>query len=217
MSEHEPTPQFTTAEFQELPPEHHGYFARGLLFGLGGALVGLAIYAGVVIFTGYEIGLVSLAVGFIVGRSVVLGSRGRTGTRYQVAAAVLTYFAVSMATIPVALTYLAQEEKDRAAITTDAAITASTTGSVEVKGDEPAEPFSLSRALFTLLLLGLASPFLQLQDMPGGLISIAILAFGIQIAWKTAATPPQSAGEVLAQASGPSSSDEPPTSLNLSR
>lgn len=216
MSEQEPTPQFATAEFQELPPEHHGYFARGLLFGLGGALVGLAIYAGVVIFTGYEIGLVSLAVGFIVGRSVVLGSRGRTGTRYQVSAAMLTYFAVSMATIPVAVTYLAQE-KDQAAITTDAAITASTTGSVEVKGDEPAGPFSLSRALVTLLLLGLASPFLQLQDMPGGLISIAILAFGIQIAWKTAATPPQSAEEVLAQASGPSSSDEPPTSLNLSR
>ena len=33
MSEHEPTPQFTTAEFQALPPEHPGYFARGLLFG----------------------------------------------------------------------------------------------------------------------------------------------------------------------------------------
>jgi hypothetical protein len=47
-------------------------------------------------------------------------------------------------------------------------------------------------ALGTLLLMGLASPFLELSDMPGGLIGLFILFIGMKFAWQfTAAKPMQ--------------------------
>jgi hypothetical protein len=38
--------------------------------------------------------------------------------------------------------------------------------------------------------MGLASPFLELQDPMHGLIGLVILFVGIQIAWKLTAGPP---------------------------
>jgi len=100
-------PQFATAEFDGLTDDSHGLFIRGLLFGIGGALLGLALYTAVGIITGLEIGLVALAVGWLVGKSIVTGSKGRTGRRYQIAALVLTYVAVSLSAVPIAVYYFA--------------------------------------------------------------------------------------------------------------
>ena len=61
----EQPPQFTTASFNDTPPDSHALFVRGLLFGVGGALLGLILYATVIISTHLEIGYVSLAVGYI--------------------------------------------------------------------------------------------------------------------------------------------------------
>jgi len=79
-----------------LPKDTHAAFTRGILFGIGGAIIGLILYSVVGIVTGLEIGYVSLAVGYIVGRAVLLGTSGIGGRRQQIAAAVLTYAAVSM-------------------------------------------------------------------------------------------------------------------------
>src|SRR5262245_3845919 len=78
-----------------LPKETRGAFARGLLFGVGGAIVGMILYSVVGIITGLEIGYVSLAVGYIVGRSILLGTSGFGGRRHQISAALLVYAAVS--------------------------------------------------------------------------------------------------------------------------
>src|SRR5262245_42257527 len=74
-----------------LPQDTHGAFSRGILFGIGGAIIGLILYSVVGIVTGLEIGYVSLAVGYIVGRAVLLGTAGVGGRRHQIAAALLTY------------------------------------------------------------------------------------------------------------------------------
>lgn len=74
-----------------------------MLFGLVGAAIGCALYSGFVILTNIEIGYMSLAVGFIVAKLMMVGSKGIGGRQYQIAAAVLTYCAVSLSFIPILL------------------------------------------------------------------------------------------------------------------
>jgi hypothetical protein len=76
---------------------------RGAVFGLGGALLGAAVYYGVSALTGLEIGIVAIAVGFIVGRAVQLGARGRRGRAFQITALALTYFGIALSYAPYAL------------------------------------------------------------------------------------------------------------------
>ena len=63
----------------------------------------LIAFANLALATGLVIGFVSLAVGFIVGKAMNFGSRGVGGRRYQIAAALLTYIAVSMSAVPIAI------------------------------------------------------------------------------------------------------------------
>jgi hypothetical protein len=74
--------------------------ARALGFGLVAAAAGSALYYAILALTGYEIGLVAIAVGFLVGRAVNRGSQGRGGRSYQVLAVGLTYFAIVTTYIP---------------------------------------------------------------------------------------------------------------------
>jgi hypothetical protein len=101
--------QFGTAQYAPPPtppapaPSADGAFPRALLFGIVGAAIGMALYAGFVIATNIVVGYVSLAVGFIVAKAILLGSKGVGGRQYQIAAALLTYCAVSMSVIPIVL------------------------------------------------------------------------------------------------------------------
>src|SRR5438552_4093119 len=82
-------------------PNTHAAFGRALLFGLGAALVGLILYAMFTIATGFYVGYVALGVGWMVGKAVMAGSKGIGGRRFQIAAVLLTYCAISMAEIPI--------------------------------------------------------------------------------------------------------------------
>ncbi len=84
-----------------LPNNDRGMFVRGLMCGLGGALVGLILYAAIGILIGAVVGYMSFGVGYLVAKSMMMGSKGAGGKRYQIAAVVLTYAAVSMAAIPI--------------------------------------------------------------------------------------------------------------------
>ena len=67
---------------------------KAVVYGLGAAFLGTVIYLMVLKFTGYEIGLLSIAVGWLVGKAVMKGSRGRGGRAYQVLAVLLTYHSI---------------------------------------------------------------------------------------------------------------------------
>jgi hypothetical protein len=84
---------------------NHAAYVRAILFGVGAAVVGCALYAGIEIATGWTIGYVGIAVGYLVGKAMRAGSGGRGGRRYQIAAAILTYASISMAAVPIALHY----------------------------------------------------------------------------------------------------------------
>jgi hypothetical protein len=217
MTENDPVPQFSKAEFEPELVDSHGHFVRGVLFGVGGALVGLALYAAVVIITNYEIGFVSLAVGWLVGKAILMGSQGRTGRRYQVAALLLTYFAVSMATIPIVIWQIRQMNVALATPTSsDPAISPTPSPGAAAGsnvGEVDAQPIALSSIAPKLLWLGLTSPFYSLQDMPGGIISLIILAVGLRIAWKMTGTPQFAVQQAVVGPDG----DTKPTSLDLNR
>src|SRR6476646_2874181 len=63
----------------QTPKDTHSAYVRGILFGLGGAIVGLILYSAFGILTGIEIGYVALAVGWLVGTAIKKGSNGVGG------------------------------------------------------------------------------------------------------------------------------------------
>ena len=233
MNSLDQTPQFTTAQFRDLPADSHALFMRGLLFGAGGALIGLILYAAVGIITGLEIGYVSLAVGFIVAKAILMGSRGRGGRRYQIAAIVLTYMAVSVSAVPIGISQIIKDPakfSDNAQpsgtapspVTVASATPPSSPGGVPA--DTPEEPLtgsSILAAVVGLLFIGLVSPFLGLTTGASGLIGLVILAIGLRIAWRMTGDAGPDAAVPIAPTSplnpqGPlSPEDEKPTSLNL--
>ncbi|HEY3786402.1 MAG TPA: hypothetical protein VGL55_14075 [Steroidobacteraceae bacterium] len=160
--------------------DSHASFGRGVLFGVGGAIVGFAIYVVFALITGLVAGIVSLAVGYLVGKAVVKGSRGIGGRRYQVAAVLLTYMAVSLSAVPIAVSpYMKQRSAQQHAQVTDAATV-----------EAPKPKMRPARALGMLTVLGLTSPFLALSNPPQAIIGLIILFVGLRIAWRITAGKP---------------------------
>src|SRR5215472_667373 len=204
-----------TRRLQEaLPQDSHGAFVRGLLFGVGAAIVGFILYVVFALTTGLVIGYVSLAVGYLVGKGIALGSRGVGGRRYQIAAVVLTYMAVSLAAVPIAISVGMKHKSEKQQTQASAPVSVTTPSSPNDSAAEPAAPasaaapaaagaeapaatMSLGKVLGMLTLLGLASPFLELADPMHGIIGLIILLVGIRIAWQlTAARPLDISGPI---------------------
>ena len=175
-----------------IPQDSPGAFTRGLLFGVGGAILGLILYAAFGIITGWMIGYVSLAVGYIVGKAIRMGSGGIGGRRYQIAAVALTYAAVSMAAIPISFSQVSKARKAAHTEQSQSLRSPSEQPLTNVSPPPEQKPPSAKRsvspgaALVMLALIGLASPFLELQDPLHGMIGLVILFVGIRIAWQLA-------------------------------
>ena len=185
-----------------MPQDNHSRFVRAVMSGLVGFAIGLTLYAAFVIITGISIGYAALAVGWIVGKAVLMGSGGVGGRRYQIAAVLLTYAAVSMAVIPIGLSMFIKKQNAahtqkiaRQAPSTATPADASPSSSpqqtdpeVEAADKKPAKSFAA--AMGYLMLLGLVSPFLELSEGFSGFIGLIILLVGMQFAWKITAGPP---------------------------
>ena len=170
------------------PKDSHSAYVRGLLFGIGAAIVGMILYAAFTIVTGIYLGYVSLAVGWLVGKGIILGSKGVGGRRYQIAAVILTYAAVSIAFVPIVISSQ-MKEKAHSSSAQAQQQPASPDSQVNPSNQVQARPKpALGLVLLQLLAIGLASPFLELQQSPlGGIIGLIILAVGIRIAWRITA------------------------------
>jgi hypothetical protein len=181
-------------------------YSRALAFGIVAAIIGMAVYATFEIVTGWIIGYVALAVGWFVGKAMLFGSKGMGGRKYQITAAVLTYAAVSLAALPLMFYHLNKEKKEHSQVqvrqqapaeqgnSSQADATSSADVAPEAQGNggpgESVEPkMGFGKAVGMLLLIGLASPFLELASPVHGVIGLVILFIGIQIAWKIMARP----------------------------
>jgi hypothetical protein len=169
------------------PTDSHTTFMRGLLFGIVAAVIGMALYAAFTIVTGIYLGYVALAVGWLVAKGIMLGSKGVGGRRYQIAAVILTYAAVSIAAVPIAISYQ-MKQKAQSSSSQAKPQQPSEDGQAEPPDQTAEKPKpGIGAAIMQLLLIGLASPFLELQDPLHGIIGLVILLVGIRIAWRMTA------------------------------
>jgi predicted lipid-binding transport protein (Tim44 family) len=191
----------TTQLQDQLPKDSHAAFVRAVLFGIGAAILGMIGYAAFGIITGIQIGYISLAVGWLIGKAMHKGSNGVGGRRYQVVAVLLTYAAVSIAAIPM---YFSQISKEKAArppqVKTAPATPGSSTenapmdDSAAVSGDDDSAAakkpkINFFAAVGLLALIGLASPFLELQNPLNGVLGLVILFVGMRFAWQQTGAP----------------------------
>jgi hypothetical protein len=75
-------------------------FFGAAALGTAAAAIGCALWMVVTELTGYEIGLIAVAVGYLVGMAVQIGARRVGGVAYQLLAVFLTYSAIVMTYVP---------------------------------------------------------------------------------------------------------------------
>jgi hypothetical protein len=162
---------------QASTPREWTVLVRALAFGVGAAFAGAALYFAVLTLAGLEIGLVAIAIGYMVGFAVGKATGGRGGRRFQLLAVFLTYWAVGLAYTPVVLSQLTAEDKEKSA-------------AEQVETVDPGSPSIRGAAVLAGLLIGfsVAMPVLIVAgSLPSGLITAAIIAFGMQQAWRMTA------------------------------
>ncbi|MCA9406536.1 MAG: hypothetical protein KC684_08360 [Candidatus Omnitrophica bacterium] len=86
-----------------------GRLLISLVLGIPAAVVGSGIYYAIMALTGYEIGLVAIVIGFLVGAAVRKGANYRGGWLYQTIAVVLTYMAICSTYMPYIIEGAGQE------------------------------------------------------------------------------------------------------------
>jgi len=164
--------------------------------GLLAAALGAAIWIGIVRATGYEIGLVAIGVGLLVGAGVRKGSGGRGGWGYQALAVVLTYSAMVAYYVPFVIEGLRKGAEEQAK--TEAAAAAPSPASPAVaasaatsaggeragaraEADPPVSAGKVALALAVVAGIAFAAPFLAGAE---NLIGILIILFALYEAWK---------------------------------
>ena len=148
------------AEAAGVPIDSHVLFTTALVYGMVAAIGGCAFYAGFTIAFHFYIGYVALAVGWMVGKAMMAGSKGVGGRKYQIVAVALTYLAISLASVPIMIAEAYERGKD----------------------------INWARLAPVLVLYGVASPLLDLAGgVAFGLIGLIIVFVGLRIAWRLTA------------------------------
>jgi len=167
-------------------PRSWGLFVKAGLFGLVAAILGAILYYAVIAITDFEIGIVAIAIGYMVGWAIRKATANRGGRRYQVLALVLTYWAVGLAYTPLTFQQFADEDKkEQAQKATDTAAPA--------PAEPPDEATAMNIPLVLAILVGfsLALPVLVVfGSLPGGVLSALIIGIGMRQAWHMTAVPP---------------------------
>jgi hypothetical protein len=175
------------------PRDSHSAFTRGVLLGIGAAILGMIAYAAFTIITGWYIGYLALGVGYLVAKAIKKGSNGLGGRPYQIAAVLLTYAAISIAAVPIGISYAVKHRQaQHQAQTQTQSGDATANGDSEQQNSAPApkQPSNLGGFILQMIFLGLASPFMELESPAHGLIGLFILFIGLRIAWQLTATAP---------------------------
>jgi len=87
--------------------------AGGLLFGLGAAIVSSLVWYGVVVLTKYELGILAVGVGWLVGQAVMLGAGRKRSTLLQVMSVAITVAAMVSSEYLIVRYFVAQALAER--------------------------------------------------------------------------------------------------------
>lgn len=175
-----------TIERHAETPRGWGVLARAAIAGLVAAVLGAILYYAVIAITNFEIGIVAIAIGYMVGYGIRMGTGGRGGRRFQILALVLTYWSVGLAYAPLVFRPPAAADAQEKTAETPGETRTVTGGA----GDETAERGSVAFSLMVVFGLTFALPVMMvIGSLPGGLLSAAIIAFGMHQAWRMTGTP----------------------------
>jgi hypothetical protein len=151
------------------------------------AVIASALWMVVTNVTGYEIGLIAIAVGWIVGVAIQIGNRGVGGIPYQVMAVFLTYSAIVMTYVPMLVSDLeAQWTEPSSESVADANDLAALEAALETGQADAAENLQMSPEDLELAVWALAIPFAYAVPFLGGFenaIGILIIGFALYQAW----------------------------------
>jgi len=154
--------------------------------GLAAAIAGFLIYWAIRALTGYELALVSILVGWMVGVAVRWGSQRRGGLFYQLMAVALTYCSIASNYCPDILKGMREAEaKDRSEATGQGNADNSSSKKVTAPSANEARarhreiPFWFQ--LIVAFVISLAAPFLM---GAGNFMGWIIIAVGLWEAWR---------------------------------
>lgn len=162
---------------------------KASIFGLGASVVGCIGYFAIWKVTGWQIGLISIVLGFMIGGAVKKGSEGRGGWLYQSLAVLLTYMAIcasySAIFMPDIIAELrADKLKDEADDANDAEAAQVDPDVAEVKqpvAEAPLTPVQMLIGVGFLIGFFFALPVMVGFSNP---ITVLIVAFALWEAWK---------------------------------
>jgi hypothetical protein len=168
-------------------------------FFLGGvaAIVAGGLWLLVTELTGYEIGLIAIVVGFLVGGAVRMGARHAGGLFYQLLAVFLTYSAIVMTYVPAIATEFENSEEFResviagfeeAQLAAEERDAAESDLAAEVDEDGAADTAqTVALAAWAIAIpVAFAAPFLAGFE---NVIGILIIGFALWQAWRMNARP----------------------------
>ena len=171
---------------QNAPPAHT--LLKSFVYGSGAAIAGTALFSIIWIVTDYQLSLIAILIGYLVGKAVRSASKGLGGRPQQILAVVLTYFSITASYIPVAIYHQVHDPKTAEASVTTGAPSGQNSTAPSANGNPTPHPKesdgSIGMALVMLVGISLAAPFLSLTEGAGGLLTLVIIFFGLQRAWR---------------------------------
>jgi len=142
------------------PAERRRAFWMGLVFGSAAAVMGMAFCTLFGLLTGWDVNYCALFVGWMVALGMMQGSNGERGPQYQFSSVILTYFSVSLASIPIYL--------------------------IPIVFWLPPD-FKWDGIMEKLAYWAVASPVLELKHGLSGLVGLAVLFLGMRLATRITA------------------------------
>jgi hypothetical protein len=181
-------------------PKGLGLLGRSAGLGVLAAIAGAAVYYAVIAITNFEIGIVAILIGYMVGWAVRKGAAGRGGRRFQILAVALTYWAVGLAYAPIVYKGMSEHEKKARVAAVDSTRPPAADFAATANSDTLAKPTTASRgdasgqsaivSLAMLFFLIFALPVLTIAgSMPSGLLSAFIIFIGLRQAWAMTGAP----------------------------
>lgn len=185
-----------------------GRFLRASIYGAAGGMIGAVIWYAIGKLFNLELGIIAIAVGWLVGTGVQRGSQGRGGLKYQVLAVLIAYVSIVSTYIPYIVEAArepaggsASQNNSSASVsasdpapapeladssapignrTPDTNVAVTPTASAAAESTEKPTFGQFLVALISLAGLVLAVPFLQGFS---NIIGILIIFFALQQAW----------------------------------
>jgi hypothetical protein len=156
----------------------HGSFIKALGLGFGAGAVGAVIYYGIREVTGYDLALITIGLGIIVGIAVRKGAGARQSVMYRLMAVALAWTAMCATYVPqLALQFSAPEVAEDAS-----------EAEIEAALAQAAEQEVPTSAYVGATIFAMAVPFFLVADME--VLGILIFGFGLWEAWRLSAPQP---------------------------